>query len=109
MQYITIAIIVLFASCLAMGFLDTFILDCPGKTVEYQEKKMRETDAQMKKNGKVEEQPTYESTSIPSGPCSNAQQRVRSAFAALACSIAVLLFVYGLLTGQFNFWAKKNA
>jgi hypothetical protein len=100
MQYITIAIIVLFASCLAMGFLDTFILDCPGKTAEYQEKKI---DAEMKKNG------TYESTSIPSGPCSNAQQRVRSAFAALACSIAVLLFVYGLLTGQFNFWAKKNA
>lgn len=97
MHSLIVAIIVLFASCLMTIFLDKTIYDCPTKQAEYQEKKMQE-----KKTLSSSER------NIPSGPCSKMSKRIRNGAAFVFCGTAVLLFFYGLLSGKFNIWQKKN-
>jgi len=109
MNPLIIAILVLFASCLATVFLDMAVYDCATKQAEYQEKKMREFD--KKNEGKSPEKIAFPETSkmnIPSGPCSRTSQRVRDGASFVFCAIAALLFVYGLLSGKFDIWQQRK-
>lgn len=109
MHSLIIAIIVLFALCLTIIFVDMTIYDCQTKQAEYQEKKMRDFE-KKNKNKKPENLvfPLTSEMSIPSGPCSKTSQRIRNGASFLLCAIAALLFVYGFLTGKFDIWQKKN-
>ena len=106
MHSLIIAIIVLFALCLTIIFVDMTIYDCPTKQAEYQEKKMRDFDKKNKNKNPVF--PLTSEMSIPSGPCSRTSQRIRNGASFLLCAIAALLFVYGVLTGKFDIWQRKN-